>query len=131
MSTAEFQIAESLALPPEARRRIAGYDVIRSFAILTVFLCHILEPQTAIGAPRIVLCSLSPGLTMSLLGFISAALLSKNRRDYEPFLVRRFTRVYVSLLLCLSFVLVFHACLGKQFITQHTLLHLVGLSVGW
>jgi len=107
--------------------RIEGYDLIRSFAILTVFLGHILNRQTD-GVIRLAVSSLSPGLTMSLLGFISAALLSTKKQDFGPFLVRRFTRIYIPLFLCLSIVLVIHAFIGKHVVSQHTLLHLMGLS---
>jgi hypothetical protein len=64
--------------------RIEGYDLIRSFAILTVFLGHILAKQTT-GWVHLAFCSLSPGLTMSLLGFISAALLSTKKQDCGSF----------------------------------------------
>jgi peptidoglycan/LPS O-acetylase OafA/YrhL len=108
--------------------RIAGYDLIRSFAIITVFLGHIFEKQPSGGAMRLAMCSLSPGLTMSLLGFISAALLSTRTGDFGPFLVRRLTRIYIPLWVCLALVLAIHAFLGKRVVCQHTLLHLMGLT---
>ncbi|OGM11052.1 hypothetical protein A2Z22_03615 [Candidatus Woesebacteria bacterium RBG_16_34_12] len=61
----------------EMKDRILGYDVARFFAILTVFFAHILLYQTNNKIIFVSLASLSPGITMSLLGFISAALLSK------------------------------------------------------
>ena len=108
-------------------KRIEGYDFIRSFAILVVFLSHALKHSTNevfLLASR----SLSPGLTMSLLGFISAALLSARDYDFGSFLIKRFTRIYISLIFCLIVILSAHALLGKKVITQHTLLHLMGLS---
>lgn len=108
--------------------RINGYDFIRSTAILIVFLGHILDKQANNEAVLLVVHLLSPGITMSLLGFISAALLSAKEYDFGVFLVKRFTRIYIPLVLCLVAVLVAHKLLGKNIITQHTLLHFMGLS---
>jgi peptidoglycan/LPS O-acetylase OafA/YrhL len=109
-------------------KREEGYDLIRTIAILIVFLGHILGKQSNNETVLLAFESLSPGLTMSLLGFISAVLLSAKKYDFGSFLVKRFTRIYISLLLCLSVVLIAHSFLGKNVITQHTLLHLMGLS---
>ena len=109
-------------------KRIEGYDFIRSVAIIVVFLGHILDKQATNEAILLTIRSLSPGLTMSLLGFISAALLSAKEYDFGTFLVKRFTRIYIPLAFCLFVVLVAHALLGKNVITQHTLLHFMGLS---
>ena len=108
--------------------RIAGYDLIRSIAILIVFLGHILEKQAASGTVLLAVRSLSPGLTMSLLGFVSAALLSLKEVSPGAFLVRRFTRIYIPLGMCLLAVLCAHAVLGKKILTLHVLLHVMGLS---
>ena len=110
-------------------KRIEGYDFIRSVAILIVFLGHILAKQTNNGAVLLTASSLSPGLTMSLLGFISAVLLSSGAQNDGTFLIKRLTRIYVSLFLCLLPILCAHALLGKKVICQHMLLHLMGLSV--
>jgi peptidoglycan/LPS O-acetylase OafA/YrhL len=117
-------------------KRIDGYDFIRSFAILVVFLCHAFKRSTNevffIGSH-----ALSPGLTMSLLGFISAALLSTRECDFGAFLIKRFTRIYSSLIFCLIVVLTIHALLGKKVMemshaghvmVQHTLFHFMGMS---
>ncbi len=111
-------------------KRIAGYDFIRSFAILFVFLDHALSGQTAdlLKTASFFTRSVSPGITMSLLGFISAALLSSRDYDFGAFLIKRLSRIYISLILCLTIVLCAHALLGKKVITQHALLHLMGLS---
>lgn len=109
-------------------KRVDGYDFIRSVAILVVFLGHILNKQSSNEAVLLTFRSLSPGLTMSLLGFISAALLSTKDYDFGTFLTKRFTRIYTSLCSCLFVVLIAHALLGKNVITQHTLLHFMGLS---
>ena len=117
-------------------KRIDGYDFIRAFAILTVFLCHAFKRSTNevffIGSH-----ALSPGLTMSLLGFISAALLSARDEDFGSFLIKRFTRIYSSLIFCLITILTIHALLGKKvmeishaghIMAQHTLFHFMGMS---
>ena len=108
--------------------RIEGFDFIRSFAILVIFFGHILDKQATNQAVLLSFRSLSPGLTMSLLGFISAALLSSRAHDVGSFLIKRFTRIYISLCFCLVVILIAHAVLGKKVITQHTLLHFMGLS---
>ena len=74
------------------QERIEAYDFIRSAAILLVFFGHILGNQITNGAVSLMLRSLSPGLTMSLLGFISAALLSAREHDSGAFLIKRFSR---------------------------------------
>jgi peptidoglycan/LPS O-acetylase OafA/YrhL len=108
--------------------RVEGYDFIRSVAILVVFFSHILNEQASNEAVLLTVRSLSPGITMSLLGFISAAILSAKEYEFGTFLVKRFTRIYISLALCLVVVIGAHAFLGKNVITQHTLLHFMGLS---
>ncbi|MGZ8383168.1 MAG: acyltransferase family protein [Nitrospira sp.] len=117
-------------------KRIDGYDFIRSFAILVVFLGHAFKHSTN----EIIFLgtrSLSPGLTMSLLGFISAALLSARDEDFGAFLIKRFTRIYSSLIFCLIVILTIHALLGKKVMelshaghvmAQHTLFHFMGMS---
>jgi peptidoglycan/LPS O-acetylase OafA/YrhL len=117
-------------------KRIEGYDLIRSFAILVVFLGHAFKHSTNevifLGTR-----SLSPGLTMSLLGFISAALLSTREYEFGSFLIKRFTRIYSSLIVCLMVILTLHALLGKKVMelshaghvmAQHTLFHFMGMS---
>ena len=117
-------------------KRIEGYDLIRSLAIVVVFFDHALKFSSNEGL-SLAIKSLSPGLTMSLLGFISAALLSTLQYDFGSFLVKRFTRIYISLIFCLSVILVGHALLGKtvmelshagHIMAQHTLLHFMGMS---
>ena len=108
--------------------RIEGYDFIRSVAILVIFLAHILNIEGVNNAVLLTVRSLSPGLTMSLLGFLSALLLCSQDRDVGSFLIKRFTRIYISLALCLSVVLTAHALLGKKVVTYHVLLHAMGLT---
>jgi peptidoglycan/LPS O-acetylase OafA/YrhL len=108
--------------------RVRGYDLIRSFAVMTVFLAHIIDGQVTNPVLLNAARSVSPGLTMSLLGFISGALLSSRNTEPGPFLVKRLTRIYVPLLLCLTLVLVLHALVGRRVLCQHTLLHFLGLS---
>lgn len=109
-------------------RRVGGYDLIRSLAILVVFLGHVITKQETNRTVLLIFQSLSPGLTMSLLGFISAALLSSREYDFGEFLARRFIRIYISLILCLCTILIIYSLLGKLVLNQHTLLHFMGLS---
>jgi len=112
------------------QHRIEGYDLIRSLAILVVFLGHSIGNQINNPAALLAIRSLSPGLTMSLLGFISAALLSgkEQTQNHGKFLIKRFTRIYITLELCLLLALTIHAFSGKDVINQHLLLHAMGLS---
>src|ERR1051325_3172479 len=118
-------------------KRIEGYDLIRSLAIVVVFFDHALKFSSNEGL-SLAIRSLSPGLTMSLLGFISAALLSAREYDFGSFLVKRFTRIYISLIFCLSVILIGHALVGKtvmelshagHIMAQHTLLTDPGTSI--
>ena len=108
--------------------RVKEYDFIRVFAIFFVFIAHILNTQLSNEYGLLLIRSLSPGLTMSLLGFISAVLLTKSVEPYGEFLVRRFSRIYTSLFVCLTPVLILHTFQGKDVISQHTLLHFFGFS---
>ena len=99
--------------------RIEGYDLIRTLAIVVVFIGHSFRDS---------LHWLSPGLTMSLLGFLSAILLVGRQEPADVYLTKRLTRIYLSLFLCLGTILIVHGLMGKHIATQHTLLHLLGLS---
>ena len=84
-------------------RRVAAYDhLVRTFAIIVVFLGHALGNQLSDPLALLALRSLSPGLTMPLLGFISGVLVSGKDRDHGAFLVARLTRIYPPLWLCLG-----------------------------
>ncbi len=65
---------------------------------------------------------------MSLLGFGSAALLAGDTRDSGTFLVRRFVRIYVPLIVCLAVALGVQAIIGTADVTRHTVLDLLGLT---
>ena len=115
--------------PATTGERIGAYDLARTFAIVFVFLGHIIITQTTSFPLKVVFGTLSPGLTMSLLGFISAALLSTRANEAGVFLVRRFTRIYIPLFTCLAVVLVIQYVVGT--VKAHTtdlVLHFLGLS---
>lgn len=88
------------------QKKLEGFDFIRSFAILIVFLGHILGRQCPNDTFTLITRILSPGLTMSLLGFISGYLLSsKYKLSYgSRYYIKRFTRIYLTLFVCLSFI---------------------------
>jgi hypothetical protein len=112
-----------------AGERIEAYDLARTFAIVFVFLGHIIITQTTIFPLKVVFGTLSPGLTMSLLGFISAALLSNRTDEPGVFLVRRFTRIYIPLFTCLTVVLIIQYIVGTAKVhTMDIPLHFLGLS---
>jgi len=108
--------------------RNTGYDLIRSFSILFIFLGHIFIKQCQNDAVKIIICSISPGMTISLLGFISAALLSQKEISSGAFLIKRFIRIFLPLFLCLTIVGSLHILMGKAVISQHLIIHFMGLS---
>jgi peptidoglycan/LPS O-acetylase OafA/YrhL len=108
--------------------RVQAYDLARSFAIIFTFLGHAVIAQTSHYWLDRSFATLSPGLTMSLLGFVSAALLAGRDTDNGGFLVRRLTRIYVPLIVCLAAVLVMQAVIGTARINDHTAIHFMGLS---
>jgi peptidoglycan/LPS O-acetylase OafA/YrhL len=109
-------------------RRIEAYDLARTFAIVFVFLGHIIITQTTVFPLKVVFASFSPGLSMSLLGFVSAALLSARDEETGTFLIKRFTRIYIPLFVCLIVVLVMQSFLGTSKINTDTAVHFLGLS---
>lgn len=112
----------------QKKNRIFGYDLIRSYAICMVFLYHIINRQVEYGVFPIIIRSLSSS-AMALFAFISAMLLSDQIKDHGEFLIKRFSRIYLSLILCLSSILLIQAFTGEIKINQHTILHFMGLTV--
>ena len=112
------------------QKKIEGFDFLRSFAILIVFLGHSLGKQCPNSIYAQVIRTLSPGLTMSLMGFISGYLLSsKYQLSYKSrYYIKRFTRIYLTLFICLFSITIMHFCLGKDVVNQHSILHFMGLS---
>lgn len=108
--------------------RVYAYDLMRTFAIIVVFLGHSIERQTSNQWLLLGIRSLSPGLTMSLLGFLSAALLARKQSDPGSFLLSRFTRIYIPMFSCLGCILLMQYIIRQVVICQHTLMHLMGLS---
>jgi peptidoglycan/LPS O-acetylase OafA/YrhL len=121
-------IVSKVEPPPQGTGRFEAYDLIRTFAIVVVFLGHALGHRLTDPWALLALRTLSPGLTMSLLGFLSGVLVAGRSRDQGVFLVARFTRIYLPLWLCLGAVVTVHAFLGKDVLHQHLLLHAMGLS---
>ena len=126
--------------PPIDSGRVQAYDLARSFAIIVTFLGHAVIGHTGLYWLDRSFATLSPGLAMSLLGFVSAALLSgrdhgatgdsntRGSRGGGRFLVRRLTRIYVPLVVCLAAVLVMQSVIGTARINDHTAIHFMGLS---
>jgi hypothetical protein len=111
-----------------AGERIEAYDLARAFAIAFVFLGNIIIGQTTSSPLKVALGTLSPGLTMSLLGFISAALLSSRTGGAGELLLKRFTRIYIPLFTCLTVVLVIQTILGTTKVNLDTAFHYLGLT---
>nr|NJM02126.1 acyltransferase [Desulfobacula sp.] len=106
----------------ETENKIVGFDFVRAFAIFFVFMGHIF-------GDKLIIRSLSPGLTMSVLGFISAYLLTSKYETFNgAFYVKRFSRIYSSLVVCLFFITLFHLFLSYEVINQHSIFHYMGLS---
>ena len=106
----------------DKENKMVGFDFIRAFAIFFVFMGHIF-------GDKLIIRSLSPGLTMSVLGFISAYLLTSKYETFNgSFYVKRFSRIYSSLVVCLFFITLFHLFLSYDVINQHSIFHYMGLS---
>lgn len=113
---------------PTAEERIEAYDLIRCFAIVVVFLGHSIIGQTTVRYVSAAFATLSPGLTMSLLGFLSAILLAGRQEDTGVFLARRLTRIYIPLFLCLGAALLLQSLIGTARVNQDTIVHFLGMS---
>ena len=109
--------------------KIIGFDFIRAFAIFFVFIAHILNKQSHNPIVLLIERTISPGLTMSVLGFISAYILTSKYKEFDgSFYVKRFSRIYSSLIICLSLITVLHIFLSYDVINQHSIIHFLGLS---
>lgn len=83
------------------KNRIQSFDVARTFAILVTYFAHIIAFQAPESPLTIGLLMLSPGATMAILGFISAALIVPPEGVWPATeLPKRFIRIYVPMLLC-------------------------------
>ena len=106
---------------------VAGFDLIRSVSFIFIFLYHIVNRQ--VSDPAVVLIAkMAMVISLSMLGFISSILLSDKNIGTGVFLMRRLTRIYIPLFLCLVSVMIMHALIGKTVVGQHALLHLLGLT---
>lgn len=106
-----------------------GFDAIRTFAIFFVLFAHAIDRQTNNENILLFFRSMSPGLTMSMLGFISGYLLINKSKSYDGlFFIKRFSRIYISLFICLSAISIWHFYLGYNVINQHSIYHFMGLS---
>jgi len=113
----------------KTENKIIGFDFIRTFSIFFVFMAHILNKQSHNDIVLLIERSISPGLTMSVLGFISAYLLTSKYDTFNgSFYVKRFSRIYSSLITCLSVITILHLILSYDVINQHSIIHFIGLS---
>lgn len=108
--------------------RLEPYDFIRSLAIIFIFLYHITNRQ-AIGPEVKLTIACFAGLALSLLGFISATIGQMKEVDYGIYIIKRITRIYIPLFICLVVVLFIQNFVNCAIINQHTLLHFLGLSL--
>lgn len=112
--------------------RILGYDLTRSFAVIFVFIAHVVLAQTQNSYLFAFYTSISPGITMSLLGFISACLLVNGKdifSKYPTFLFRRLTRILIPVFLVLTFALILVSIYGLNVNKEHLIYHYLGLSL--
>jgi len=81
------------------QNKINGFDFIRAFSIFFIFIAHIIDKQCDNQTILLIGRAISPGLTMSMLGFISGYLLSsKYKTSFDGiFYIKRFSRIYSSL----------------------------------
>lgn len=107
--------------------RAVGFDLIRTSAILCIFIYHIVNRQAS-NPSALLLVNTLVMVSLALLGFISARLLSVADIQWGPFLIKRLTRIYIPLILCLTAILALQAVLGMSQIGQQVLLHFMGLT---
>lgn len=113
----------------QEKNQIVGFDFIRTFSIFLIFMGHILNKQSQNDIVLLIERSISPGLTMSVLGFISGYLLTSKYDVFNgSFYVKRFSRIYCSLIVCLSLITILHLILSYDVINQHSIIHFMGLS---
>lgn len=113
-------------------QRIRGYDLTRTFAIIIVFLAHIILVQCDNRYSTIIFTSISPGLTMSLLAFISASLLTDDKlieNNYSIFLFRRLTRIYIPVILCLTFAVILTEYYGLKIQVDDLIYNYLGIGL--
>lgn len=111
--------------------RDPSLDFIRALMILIVCLGHALTGRPADDPAAFVLRALSPGMTMSLIACLSAMLVAPGFAQGgagSRFLVRRLLRLFVPMWLCLLPIIAWHLASGLKPLTQHGLLHLLGLT---
>ncbi len=109
--------------------KVIGFDLIRAFAVFFIFFAHIINKQSHNETILLIWRSISPGLTMSLLGFISAYLLTTKYNSFDgEFFIKRFSRIYSSLIICLFAITILHLILSYDVVNQHSILHFMGLS---
>lgn len=112
--------------------RVKGYDLVRTFAIIVVFIAHIVLAQCNNRYIVVAFNSISPGLTMSLLAFISASLLADNkliRKNFSVFLFRRLTRIYIPVMLCLTFAVILYKYYGLTIQVDHLIYNYLGVGL--
>jgi hypothetical protein len=108
--------------------RLQGYDFIRSLSIICIFLYHIINRQELSFEIKYPIGCFA-GFSLSLLGFISAAFSQISNEDYGVYILKRLTRIYIPLFLCLTVVLILQNVVGYAKINQHTALHFLGASL--
>lgn len=105
------------------------FDVIRATLIVWVFFAHAADWSFKGTLFRDVMLVLSPGLTMCLLGFLSAVLLTNKDGDTGVFLLKRGLRIFIPLYLCHLVIISIQLVLGTLALNQDALLHFLGLSL--
>jgi peptidoglycan/LPS O-acetylase OafA/YrhL len=108
--------------------RVPAYDLARAFAIIFVFLGHSVVNHTSSRLASDALSSVSPWLTMSLLGCISALLLANRDEEAGEFLIKRGLRIYPSLFISLGIVIVVQLIMGTAVLDADTAVQFMGLS---
>lgn len=109
--------------------RHSHFDILRTFLIITVFLAHAADWSFKGTLFRDVMLMLSPGMTMCLLGYLSAILLTGRKEDGGVFLLKRMLRIFVPLYLCNGVILLMQLYQGTMSLNQDTVLHFMGLSL--
>jgi Acyltransferase family len=110
-----------------SNQHIGAIDLIRTSAILIVFFHHFLTKEP-VGS---IVKSITPGMGLiglSLLGFISSLLTTRENFGDGLQMLRRMLRIYIPLFLCLTVVLFLYNRVMDFHFGQHALLHYMGLT---
>lgn len=111
-------------------KRNLALDWLRVAAIFVVFLAHVVTYYARDSALDLLLRTLSPGLTMSVLGVLSGLLLADRNVGEPSFLFKRLLRIFVPVWIMIAVMtLLLFVITHQVVVNQDLILHALGLSL--